>query len=50
MSSKIVETPTLDVDALLFLLAFPALFAAITGKCITSKCMKYKEKIQKIRV
>ncbi len=50
MSSKIVETPKLDVDALLFLLAFPALIAGITGKCITSKCLKYKEKIQKIRV
>ena len=50
MSSKVVETPKLDVDALLFLLAFPAIIAWITGKCITSTCMKYKEKIQKIRV
>ena len=50
MSSKVVETPKLDVDALLFLLAFPAIIAGITGKCITSTCLKYKEKIQKIRV
>jgi hypothetical protein len=26
------------------------LFAGITGKCITSKCLKYREKITKIRV
>lgn len=50
MSSKVVEWPKLDVDVLLFLLAFPPIIAGITGKCIFSSCLKYKEKIQKIRV
>lgn len=50
ISSKIVEWPDLDVDTLVaFMWIFP-LFAWITGKCITSNCMKYKEKITKIRV
>lgn len=50
MSSKIVELWKLDIEELLFLLSFPAIIAWITGKCITSTCMKYKEKIQKIRI
>ena len=50
MSSKVVEWPKLDVDVLLFLLAFPPILAGITGKCIFSTCLKHKEKIQKIRV
>ncbi len=50
ISSKIVEWPDLDVDSLVaFMWIFP-LFAWITGKCITSTCLKYKETITKIRV
>ncbi|MDD3794246.1 MAG: hypothetical protein PHI37_05505 [Candidatus Gracilibacteria bacterium] len=50
ISSKIVEGPDLDIDALVFFMAFLPFFAGITGKCITSKCMKYGEKVTKIRV
>jgi hypothetical protein len=31
-------------------MALLPLFAWITGKCITSKCMKFGEKVTKIRV
>lgn len=50
LSIIIVETPTLDVDSLMFLFALFPLFAGITGKCITSNCLKYGEEIKKIRV
>lgn len=50
ISSKIVEGPDLDVDALVFFMAFLPFFSWITGKCITSKCMKFGEKVTKIRV
>lgn len=50
ISSKIVEGPDLDIDALVFFMAFLPFFAWITGKCITSKCMKFGEKVTKIRV
>jgi len=50
ISSKIAETPNLDVDVLIFLMWFLPLVAWITWKCITTKCLKYKEKITKIRV
>jgi len=50
ISSKITEGPDLDVDALVFFMAFLPFFAWITGKCITSKCMKFGEKVTKIRV
>jgi hypothetical protein len=50
ISSKIVNTPNLDVDVLIFLMWFLPLIAWITWKCITTKCLKYKEKITKIRV
>lgn len=43
-------SPSLDFDTLIGLMAILPLFAAITGKCITSNCLKYKEKITKIRV
>lgn len=50
ISGKIVEWPDMDVDTLVaFMWIFP-LFAWITGKCITSNCLKYKETITKIRV
>ncbi len=50
ISWKIVDWPDLDIDSLiLFMWLFP-LFAWITWKCITSNCLKYKEKINKIRI
>lgn len=50
VSAKIQESPTLDIDVLIgFMWLFP-LFAWITGKCITTKCLKYWQKIEKIRV
>ncbi|MDD3145635.1 MAG: hypothetical protein PHV23_06045, partial [Candidatus Gracilibacteria bacterium] len=50
ISTKIVKGPDLDIDSLVFFMAFLPLIAGITGKCITSKCMKYAETIKKIRV
>ena len=41
---------TLEVDALIGFMWILPLFAGITWKCITTKCLKYKEKITKIRV
>ena len=52
ISSKIIPSDPnkLDVDALIaFMWIFP-LIAWITWKCITSKCLKFAEKITKIRV
>lgn len=39
-----------DFDILIWVMGVLPLFAGITGKCITSKCLRYKEKITKIRV
>lgn len=50
ISSIIVEWPSLDVDSLIAIMWILPLIAGITGKCITSNCMKYAEKITKIRV
>ncbi|MFK7779662.1 MAG: hypothetical protein QM490_00810 [Candidatus Gracilibacteria bacterium] len=50
ISSIIVEGPSLDVDSLIAIMGFFPLIAGITGKCITTKCMRYAEKITKIRV
>lgn len=50
ISTKIVKWPDLDIDSLVFFMAFLPLIAGITWKCITSKCMKYAETIKKIRV
>lgn len=50
ISAKIQESPTLDIDVLIWFMWLFPLFAWITWKCITTKCMKYGEKIQKIRV
>ncbi len=49
-STKFKDSPDLDIDVLLVIIAFFPLLAWITGKCITSKCLRYKEKITKIRV
>lgn len=50
ISSIIVEWPSLDIDSLIAFMWFLPLIAWITGKCIPSYCMKYAEKITKIRV
>ncbi|MCD5385340.1 hypothetical protein LRZ95_01585 [Candidatus Gracilibacteria bacterium] len=50
ISSIIVEGPSLDIDSLIAFMGFLPLIAGITGKCIPSYCMKYAEKITKIRV
>ena len=50
VAANIVETWRLDLDEGLFLLAFGPIFAWATWKLIASSCLRYKEKIQKIRV
>ena len=50
ISWVIVEWPSLDVDSLMLLMWLFPLFAWITWKCITTKCMRYAEKVTKIRV
>lgn len=50
ISSQIEDTAYLDVDVLIWFMWVLPLIAWITGKCITSNCMKYMEKITKIRV
>lgn len=47
---SIKDSATLDFDIIIWLMWLLPLFAWITGKCITTKCLKYKEKITKIRV
>lgn len=47
---SIEESANLDFDVLIWFMGLLPLFAGITGKCITSKCLKYREKITKIRV
>ena len=50
ISSIIVESSSLDIDSLIALMAFLPLIAWITWKCITSNCLRYAEKVTKIRV
>ncbi|MDQ7009016.1 MAG: hypothetical protein Q9M94_01865 [Candidatus Gracilibacteria bacterium] len=52
ISTKIIPSDAnkLDVDSLIAFLAFLPLIAGITGKCIASKCLKYGEKVTKIRI
>ena len=52
MANQIIpsDPDSLDVDVLVGFMGILPLMAWITGKCITTKCMKYKEKITKIRV
>lgn len=50
ISSSIVSSPNLDIDFLIWFLWIVPIIAWITWKCITTKCLKYKEKITKIRV
>jgi len=44
------DEDALDVDVLIWFMAIFPLLAWITGKCITTGCMKHMEKITKIRV
>lgn len=50
ISSIILEGPELDVDSLIAFMGIFPLIAWITWKCIPSYCMKFAEKITKIRV
>ena len=50
IASSLTESPNLDYDVLIGFMGLFPLVAGITGKCITTKCMKYKETITKIRV
>gem|GEM_PF-1387482 len=50
VAGSIEATPDLDFGVLIGLLGVVPLFSGITGKMIPSKCLKYKEKITKIRV
>lgn len=50
ISGAVPESPDLDFGVILFFMGLLPLFAGITWKCITTKCIKYKEKITKIRV
>lgn len=49
-SSVIADSAQLDFDTLLVFMGLLPLFAGITGKFITTKCLKHGEKITKIRV
>jgi len=50
LSSIFVDTATLSIDIMYFLLGLIVLFAGITGKAITKKGLKHGQKITKIRV
>lgn len=49
-SSTIVETADLWFDTLLWIMWIAPLIAWITWKCITKKCLRFWEKLTKIRV
>ena len=49
-AALVINTENLDINELLILAWFLPFFAGVTGKCIVSTCLKYGEKIQKIRV
>jgi hypothetical protein len=51
ISSIIIEDPkNLDYDFLIWLMGILPLFAWITWKCTTKKCLRHLEKVTKIRV
>ncbi|MCP4523157.1 MAG: hypothetical protein GY828_02970 [Candidatus Gracilibacteria bacterium] len=50
VSSIIKETQDLDFDTLIVFMALVPLFSGITGKLIPTYCLKYGEKVTKIRV
>ena len=49
-SSAIKDSADLEIDTLIWFMWIIPLFAWITWKCIPSYCMRYWEKIKKIRV
>lgn len=49
-SISIENNASLDFDFVIWMMWVLPLLAGITGKCITSKCLRYWEKITKIRV
>ncbi len=50
VSSSIAESPDLDIDVLVWFMWLLPLIAWITWKCITKNCLRYWEKVTKIRV
>lgn len=50
IASSINSSPSLDFDTIIWIMWILPILAWITWKCITSNCLKYKEKITKIRV
>lgn len=50
IAAPAVAKKSVDVGFWIALLGWLPLLAGITGKCITSKCLKYGEVIKKIRV
>lgn len=50
IAGSIEENPNLDFDVLIWFMWIFPLIGWITWKCITTKCLKYKEKLTKIRV
>ncbi len=50
ISFKIEESSSLWIPEFVFLLGFIPLFGWITWKCITTKCLRFGQKIEKIRV
>lgn len=50
ISWKIVEWPILDVDTLIWFMWLLPLLAWITWKCITTKCLRFWQKVTKVRV
>lgn len=49
-SAILIEWPSLDIDTLIFLMAFFPLFAGITWKCITKEGLRYWEKVTTVRI
>ncbi len=50
ISNIIISTANLWVETLYWILWIFPVFAWITWKCITTKCLRYKQKITKIRI
>ncbi len=50
IAGSIQSSPNLDFDTLIWFMWLFPLTAGVTWKCITTKCLKYKETITKIRV
>lgn len=50
MSFKVQESANLDFDSLLLIIWIVAIVFWVSGKAITKTCLRYWEKVQKIRV